>query len=99
MKQKLFTPFVSIVLALSVSPLLADHHGKDGWTDLCDGKTLKGWTQRNGTATYRVEDGAIVGKTKQGSPNSFLCTDRRSGGRNPCRHICFNWSRFGSIRR
>ena len=40
-----------------------------------DGKTLKGWTQRNGTATYRVEDGVIVGKTKEGSPNSFLCSD------------------------
>ena len=40
-----------------------------------DGKTLKGWTQRNGTATYRVEGGVIVGKTKEGSPNSFLCSD------------------------
>ena len=47
-----------------------------GWVDLFDGETLEGWTQRNGTATYRVEDGAIVGKTADGSPNSFLCTDR-----------------------
>ena len=46
------------------------------WRPLFDGKTLAGWTQRNGTATYRVEDGAIVGTTKDGSPNSFLCTDR-----------------------
>jgi len=50
-----------------------------GWVDLFDGQTLKGWTQRNGTATYRVEDGAIVGKTSEGSPNSFLCTDKRYG--------------------
>lgn len=48
----------------------------DGWVSLFDGKSLKGWTQKNGTATYRVEDGAIVGKTKEGSPNSFLCTDK-----------------------
>lgn len=47
----------------------------DGWVSLFDGKTLKGWTQRNGTASYRVEDGAVVGKTAEGSPNSFLCTD------------------------
>ena len=43
---------------------------------LFDGKTLKGWTQRNGTATYRVEDECIVGTTAVGSPNSFLCSDR-----------------------
>lgn len=44
------------------------------WTELFDGKTLNGWVQRNGYATYRVEDGAIVGRTSTGSPNSFLCT-------------------------
>lgn len=49
------------------------------WESLFDGKTLKGWTQKNGTATYRVEDGTIVGKTSEGSPNSFLCTDKIYG--------------------
>ena len=39
-------------------------------------ETLEGWTQRNGTATYRVEKKAVVGKTNEGSPNSFLCTDK-----------------------
>ena len=52
---------------------------KDKYTPIFDGKTLKGWTQRNGTATYRVENYAIVGKTKEGSPNSFLCTDKLYG--------------------
>ena len=49
---------------------------KDGWVSLFDGKSLEGWTQRNGTATYRVEDGAVVGKTAVNSPNSFLCSDK-----------------------
>jgi hypothetical protein len=49
------------------------------WTKLFDGKTLKGWTLCNGQATYKVEQGAIVGTTKEGSPNSFLCTDREYG--------------------
>lgn len=49
---------------------------KDGWTNLFDGKSLEGWIQKNGTATYRVENGTIVGKTNEGSPNSFLCTTR-----------------------
>jgi len=48
----------------------------DGFVSLFDGKTLKGWTQYNGKATYKVEDGAIVGTTEKGSPNSFLCTDQ-----------------------
>ena len=44
-----------------------------------DGRTLKGWTQCNGTAKYAVEDGTIVGTTVEGSPNSFLCTDKEYG--------------------
>ncbi len=50
-----------------------------GFVDLFNGKDLTGWTQRNGTATYRVEGDAIVGKTSDGSPNSFLCTDQLYG--------------------
>jgi hypothetical protein len=53
--------------------------GDEGWVELFDGESLKGWTQRNGTATYRVEDGTIVGKTMKDSPNSFLCTDKEYG--------------------
>lgn len=45
------------------------------WQDLFDGKTLNGWTQRNGKAQYTVEDGCIVGTTVLGEPNSFLCSD------------------------
>ena len=50
-----------------------------GWVDLFDGKSLDGWEQKNGTATYRVEDGCIVGKTTEGSPNSFLATKKSYG--------------------
>lgn len=46
-----------------------------GWFPLFNGKNLTGWTQRNGTATYRVENNFIVGKTAEGSPNSFLCSN------------------------
>jgi hypothetical protein len=50
-----------------------------GWVSLFDGKTLTGWVQKNGTATYTVVDGTIVGKTTEGSPNSFLCTEKEYG--------------------
>jgi hypothetical protein len=62
-------------LAATATPLAAEGE----WKDLFDGKTLKGWTQRNGTATYTVENGTIKGVTKSGSPNSFLCTDELYG--------------------
>ena len=68
--------FVCVSLIASGSVVAAD---SDGWVDLFNGKTLDGWTQKNGTATYRVEDGAVVGKTNEGSPNSFLCTDKDYG--------------------
>jgi hypothetical protein len=48
----------------------------DSWVALFDGRTLDGWVQRNGAATYRVTDGAIVGRTSEGSPNSFLATEQ-----------------------
>lgn len=50
-----------------------------GFVDLFNGEDLSGWTQRNGTATYRVEDDSIVGRTNEGSPNSFLCSDKLYG--------------------
>ena len=84
---------VFAALLLAAAPALADHHEKgekaeartdaDGFTVLFDGETLDGWTQKNGFATYLVEevDGApaIVGRTAKGSPNSFLTTDGTYG--------------------
>ncbi|MCA8991100.1 MAG: DUF1080 domain-containing protein [Planctomycetaceae bacterium] len=49
------------------------------WKSLFDGKTLEGWVQKNGTAKYTVEDGAVVGRTNEGSPNSFMCTTQNYG--------------------
>jgi hypothetical protein len=59
--------------------LVGDGRAGDGWVALFDGRTLDGWVQRNGTASYRVEDGAIVGRTSEGSPNSFLTTEQTYG--------------------
>lgn len=61
---------MSVVLALVLAVQ------GEGWTPLFDGKSLDGWAQKNGTATYKVEDGCIVGTTSEGSPNSFLCTTK-----------------------
>lgn len=46
---------------------------------LFDGKTLDGWKTLGGAAEYRVIDGAIVGSSRPGVPNSFLVTGKDYG--------------------
>jgi hypothetical protein len=66
----------AIFLTVLVMPVAAE---EADWIAIFDGKTLKGWQQQNGTAKYRVENGTIVGTTNEGSPNSFLCTEKDYG--------------------
>ena len=74
-------PVIKLSLALLFSVVLGCTVSAEekAYKSIFDGKTLKGWAQRNGTATYRIEDEVIIGKTKEGSPNSFLCSDREYG--------------------
>ncbi len=62
-----------LLLLAAVSSFAAE------WTSLFDGKSLDGWKVRGGNAAYRAEDGTIVGKTTEGSPNTFLCTEKEYG--------------------
>ena len=57
--------------------LLIQASAQDNWVSLFDGKTLEGWEQHSGKAEYRVEEGAVVGKTVAGTGNSFLCTTKK----------------------
>jgi hypothetical protein len=47
--------------------------------DLFNGKDLSGWTKRGGNAEYTIEDGAIVGRSKPDTSNTFLATDKEYG--------------------
>jgi len=60
-------------LALASGAGAAD---KDAGVALFDGKSLNGWKQLGGAADYQVIDGAIVGATRPGVPNSFLVTQQ-----------------------
>ncbi|MEO1526387.1 MAG: DUF1080 domain-containing protein [Planctomycetota bacterium] len=64
-----------LVLFLYSSCALA----QDGWKSLFDGESLDGWAIKSGYATYEVEDGVILGKTAEGSKNTFLCTVEEYG--------------------
>ena len=69
--------YLSSILLLASMSLFAVN--EDGFTKIFNGEDLSGWNVRNGTATYRVENGAIIGKTTEGSKNTFLCTDKIYG--------------------
>lgn len=69
---------VCLILSLSTLSLVVPARADD-FANLFNGKNLNGWTQRNGTATYRVDGDTILGTTSEGSPNSFLCTDKLYG--------------------
>jgi len=69
---------VKAVVLVAVAAAAVTGFGEAGWTDLFDGKTLKGWTVRGGEAKFFVQDGCIVG---EGVPsdwgvNTFLTTER-----------------------
>ena len=66
-------PTLMVTLAFLVRMGQAGIADDGGWTPLFDGRTLDGWKVNGGTAIYKVEGGAIVGTTVEGSPNTFLC--------------------------
>ena len=46
---------------------------KQEWVALFDGKTINGWEVNGGFAAYEAKDGMVIGRTVEGSPNTFLC--------------------------
>jgi len=75
--MKRFIQISGLIIVLGI--LNNVYSADEGWIDLFDGKTLKGWIQRGGKAKYYVADGAIVGETVLNTPNSFLCTEQEFG--------------------
>lgn len=68
--MKFLPPFSLCIAALTTALQAAD------FVSLFNGRDLEGWEQHSGKAEYRVEDGAIVGKTVANTGNSFLCSKK-----------------------
>lgn len=49
------------------------------WVNMIDDTTLNGWSVVGGNATYKVQDGTIVGTTVKNTPNTFLRSDKFYG--------------------
>ena len=65
------------ILILLVTGLWYCKSPETNWTNLFDGKTLKGWKQLNGSAEFTVEEGCITGITQMNTHNSFLATEKQ----------------------
>ena len=78
--MKNYLKIIALLATCSMATsLFAVSHGNNGWKPLSDGKTLKGFAVVQGFANYYVEDGAILGRTAEGSPNTFLTTYDKYG--------------------
>lgn len=69
----------ALSLAFCLASLGLFAQAQDKGKPLFNGKNLDGFSIHSGTATYRVEGDCIVGKTAEGSGNSFLVTDKEYG--------------------
>ncbi|MFT3903050.1 MAG: DUF1080 domain-containing protein [Niabella sp.] len=66
-----------LLFVVAVATSLSAQEAK--WQNLFNGKNLKGWTRLNGTAEYKVQDNAIIGISKTGTPNTFLAAQKLYG--------------------
>jgi hypothetical protein len=67
------------MLPIAPGPVLAAEADSAPWTRLFDGTSLNGWVQRGGKASYRVDNGEIVGASVPKTANSFLCSEKDYG--------------------
>ncbi|MCK5456376.1 MAG: DUF1080 domain-containing protein [Melioribacteraceae bacterium] len=67
---------VILFMLIGISLLIIGGGRGVEWEYPFDGKTLEGWEQKGGEAEYKVEDGMIVGVSRENTPNSFLCTKK-----------------------
>ncbi|MEX0600314.1 MAG: DUF1080 domain-containing protein [Rhodothermales bacterium] len=53
--------------------------GTGEWTTLFEGESADAFPKHGGAATYRIENGTVVGTTAPNSENAFLCTNETFG--------------------
>ena len=71
--------YLLLTLITGLLAFNADAQKAAGWSNLFDGKTLNGWKQITGKATFAVQGGMIVGTSTVEPYNSFLVTNKDYG--------------------
>lgn len=80
MKASLAVLFSAVLFFGSGVAIQAQDSPGGAWTTLFNGKDLSGWIHDElGKAEYTVVDGTVHGVTVEGSPNSFLYTEKEFG--------------------
>lgn len=74
--QTKFKIFIKLVLLFAGLIFSYNLQAQTNWKNLFNGKDFSGWEVKNGTAEYTIEGDAIVGTSKTGTPNTFLCTKK-----------------------
>ncbi|TWR30261.1 DUF1080 domain-containing protein [Mucilaginibacter pallidiroseus] len=69
----------TILLAASIAAGVQTSQAQNGYTNLFNGKDLKGWKVLAGKADYKVENGGITGTAVLNSGNTFLVTEKEYG--------------------
>lgn len=71
--------FLAAFACFAAAPTFAADD-EEGFVSIFDGQSLNGWAKHGGSATYKVEDGCIVGECVPDTPgNTFLCTEKTYG--------------------
>ncbi|MCB0687532.1 MAG: DUF1080 domain-containing protein, partial [Saprospiraceae bacterium] len=70
---------ITIIIILTVLVPSLKSQVDAPWKDLFNGKDFTGWKKLNGTAEYKIMDGAVVGISQKGTPNTFLSTEKDYG--------------------
>ncbi|APY11609.1 hypothetical protein BWZ22_10305 [Seonamhaeicola sp. S2-3] len=73
--MKPFKLFIISILTTSIFCSCGKQEQEIPWVNLIPNNSLDGWNIKNGNATYKNENGTIIGTTVDNSPNTFLCTN------------------------
>ena len=71
--MKLYNLFFLLFISSFISSCNED---KTPWVNLFSNNSLEGFNIKGGNATYKNENGTIIGTTAANTPNTFLCTDK-----------------------
>ena len=75
--NRFYINYTLIIFCILLYPNTILHAQDVGWKNLLQNNKLDNFKQLNGEAEFKLENGILVGISKQNTPNSFLATKKR----------------------